>query len=129
MSAPACPYCGKPSRLTNGREVYPRARKPELIAKGFYICTPCDARVGCHPGTSTPLGDLANKPLRDARIAAHAAFDPLWQSGRMKRSAAYRWLAETLGIEPTETHIGMFDEATCARVVEAVRTVDRRVLA
>jgi hypothetical protein len=92
-----------------------------LVNKHFYVCTPCDARVGCHPGTTTPLGDLANGPLRDARMAAHAAFDPLWQSGQLRRSAAYGWLSDTLGVDPKKTHIGMFDAETCARVVAAVR--------
>ncbi len=50
---------------------------------------------------------------------AHAAFDPLWQSGAMKRKAAYAWLAEQLGVE--RVHIGQCDVDTCRRVVEICR--------
>jgi hypothetical protein len=71
----------------------------------------------------TPLGDLANAPLREARMAAHAAFDPLWKTGQKRRGSAYAWLAEQLGIDRRDTHIGMFDEATCARVVAAVQAL------
>ena len=59
-----------------------------------------------------PGSDLAK-----ARIAAHAAFDPLWQSGRMTRSRAYSELARRLGIPKHQAHMKMFDKATCERVV------------
>ena len=59
-----------------------------------------------------PGSDLAK-----ARIAAHAAFDPLWQSGRMTRNRAYSELARRLGIPKHQAHMQMFDVATCERVV------------
>lgn len=49
--------------------------------------------------------------------AAHAAFDPIWQSGRKGRTAAYLWLAEQLGVPRTDCHISLFDKATCTRVI------------
>lgn len=52
-----------------------------------------------------------------ARIAAHAAFDPLWQSGRMTRRQAYGELARRLGIPKHKAHMQMFDIAMCERVV------------
>lgn len=55
--------------------------------------------------------------LARARSAAHAAFDPLWQSGRMTRSQAYGELARRLGIPKHQAHMQMFDKATCERVV------------
>lgn len=66
---------------------------------------------------------LLGKILWDAwfRSAAHAAFDPLWQSGEMSRNAAYRWLASELGMSRDECHMSLFDAATCRRVVEACR--------
>ena len=54
-------------------------------------------------------------------MAAHAAFDPVWKSGRMARSEAYSWLSKQLGIRPEDTHIGMFDVEMCNQVVETVK--------
>lgn len=68
-----------------------------------------------------PLGRLANAELRQAKRAAHAAFDPLWQSRRMSRRSAYAWLAQQLGIAVEDCHIGMFDTESCQRVIAAVR--------
>ena len=55
-------------------------------------------------------------PLAKARIAAHGAFDVLWQSGSMSRGEAYQWLADQLGIPKHECHMVYFDEVTCDRV-------------
>lgn len=111
-----CGYCNDPAQLVTGREVYPHIR--DLRDTPFYRCVPCKARVGCHPGTLTPLGRLANEELRKAKMAAHAAFDPIWKSKRMKRKQAYAWLADELGIANEDCHIGMFEIETCNRVVE-----------
>lgn len=111
----ACDYCGNRAVLVTGREIYPH--RPDLYGKRFYQCSPCGAYVGCHPGTKRPLGRLANASLRAAKVRAHAAFDPLWKSGRMKRTKAYAWLAKELEIKPDDCHIGMFTEDMCARVV------------
>lgn len=116
-----CPYCGKEAQLVNGDTIYPH--RPDLAHLRFYVCQPCDARVGCHPGTARPLGRLANAELRQAKMEAHAAFDPLWRSGLMKRRDAYGWLAERLGIERDQCHIGYMDVVECRRVVEACREV------
>lgn len=117
-----CPYCGAAAPLVTGADVYPHRR--DLHEIFLYRCTPCDAWVGCHRGTTRPLGRLANAELRRAKQAAHAAFDPLWRhragirTARMPRAKAYAWLARELGIEAADCHIGMFDVATCRRVVE-----------
>lgn len=114
MSA-ICPYCSKPAVLVTGKDIYPH--RPDLFEKHFYRCRPCGAQVGCHPGTTTPLGRLANAELREWKQRAHAAFDPIWQSGNKKRRDAYHWLSQALGISFADTHIGMFDVPTCQRVV------------
>ncbi|MDR3439846.1 zinc-finger-containing protein [Telmatospirillum sp.] len=127
MIAPTCPYCGNHAVLVGGDVVYPH--RPDLTSKKIWICHICAAWVGCHPGTETPLGRLANPELRRAKQAAHAAFDPLWRakihrdgcSKKRARSAAYRWLSQQLGTSPEETHIGMFDVDLCKRVVEVCR--------
>lgn len=109
-----CPYCGAESKKVTGKEVYPH--RPDLYSKTFYMCKPCDAYVGCHPGTSKALGRLANAELRAAKSAAHRMFDLIWRDGSMSRGAAYSWLAEQLGIDKKDCHIGMFDVDMCEEV-------------
>jgi hypothetical protein len=117
-----CDYCGGPTLLVTGKDVYPH--RPDLEGKSFYMCVPCNAWVGCHLGTDKPMGRLANAELRRAKMAAHAAFDPLWQQGLAKRSHAYAWLAEQLEITQHNCHIGQFDVATCQRVVDMFTAID-----
>lgn len=62
--------------------------------------------------------------LARARQAAHRAFDPLWQSGKMTRSNAYTELARRLNLTKAECHVVLFDVATCRRVVEMFLTDD-----
>ncbi len=111
--APICPYCDKPSQLVPSTEVYGQGRD----FGGIWLCRPCDAWVGCHKGSFRPKGRLADRALRDAKIRAHAAFDPLWKSGEMARGDAYGWLADHMGLERRDCHIGMFDVDQCSRVV------------
>jgi Protein of unknown function (DUF3268). len=119
---PLCPYCGEKSAMASGKEIYPRI--PSLYPLNFWKCAPCGAYVGCHKpnkrmgldGTG-PLGRLANAALREAKSAAHESFDPIWQEGDMSRNAAYKWLADSLGINAEKCHIGEFDVDTCMRVV------------
>lgn len=111
-----CAECSKTAHLVGGEAIYPH--RPDLYAKSFWRCD-CGAYVGCHPGTANPLGYPAGPTTRMARSAAHAAFDPLWKSGKMRRSQAYKWLAERLGIPASETHISWMDAATAKRVVAA----------
>lgn len=114
-----CGYCGGSAQLVTGVAIYPR--RPEFAEHLFYRCAPCDAYVGCHQGTSEPMGLLADAELRRARVEAHQALDRVWQSGTMQRKKTYRWLAKHLGIDPKQCHIGMFDVAQCRRVVDVVR--------
>ena len=111
-----CDYCGRKAVLTTGDVVYPH--RPDLRGRVFWVCEPCDARVGCHPDTATPLGRMANADLRAAKQEAHKVFDPIWKDGRRSRSDAYTWLAYKLGISKSKCHIGLFDIAMCRKVVE-----------
>ncbi|MDQ2079522.1 zinc-finger-containing protein [Xanthobacteraceae bacterium Astr-EGSB] len=134
----ACPYCGNAAALVTGREVYPHRGDRDLIEKPFWACLPCGAWVGCHPGTTSPLGRLANAELRKAKMAAHAAFDPFWKAKMRRdgvpkkkaRGLAYKWLAGQLGIAREDCHVGMMDVETCRRVVEVCNGFrNRRVVA
>lgn len=123
-----CAYCDEPTVLVDGRTLYPYLGD-NLLDKRFFLCRPCDAWVGCHPGTTTALGRTAKADLRRAKSEAHAAFDPLWQSDALRngtskgfaRRAAYDWLASALGMTREDCHIGMMDVATCYRVISLVR--------
>lgn len=117
MKTIVCDYCGMPARSIRGAQLYPH--RPDLYTKRFWRCEPCDAHVGCHRD-GKPLGRLANAELRKAKMQAHAAFDPLWKSGSMSRTEAYRWLSRELGIPPQQTHIGMFDVETCKRTINLI---------
>lgn len=115
-----CIYCTRATEMTDGKRLYPHL--PGLANKPFHACFFCDAWVGCHPGSTRALGDVANAEARRSRSRAHAAFDPIWKSKEMSRSAAYKWLAASLGIEPSQCHIGTFDTASCNRVVDLCAT-------
>lgn len=118
-----CRYCQQAAALLRfGDAGYPYQRDYGPT----WTCVPCQAWVGCHPGTEKALGGLANAELRAAKIAAHAAFDPLWQRKIEKegctkghaRRAGYRWLSQQLGIPYKKTHIGFMNLDECRRVVE-----------
>jgi hypothetical protein len=67
------------------------------------------------------IGELLNIRLilgDDFRSRAHSAFDPIWQNGEMSRNAAYRWLANELGLTRSECHMSLFDKAMCERVID-----------
>ena len=114
-----CPYCFKDAALASGREVYPH--RPDLHLKPFYLCQPCRAWVGCHPGTTKPLGRLADAKLRSAKMRVHAAFDPHWKGTKnITRGRCYRRLARDLGIAETDCHVGMFDLETCERALGVI---------
>lgn len=126
---PRCEVHDTPGVLVGGSVVYPH--RPDLYPKWFWICrtTGCDARCGCHPNSKRPLGGMATKATRDARMRAHAAFDRLWKGGPGKRfetrSEAYRWLAAAMGLAEVVTHIGMFDAVQCDEVVRLVELSER----
>ncbi len=119
MEKVICHYCGNETELVTGDVIYPH--RNDLKNKKFYLCRPCSAYVGCHPNTDKPLGIVANAELRKAKSKAHAVFDPIWRNRKlMKRSEAYKWLAESLAIDRSECHIGMFNLDMCKRVVDLV---------
>ena len=118
MSAPICPHCQQSAALVDGSAIYPH--RPDLHAKRFYLCAPCGAYVGCHPGTTNALGTPANAQLRAARQRAHAAFDPIWQRGVQTRTRAYKWLAHRMGIEAKAAHIALFNIEQCESAITII---------
>ena len=111
-----CQYCKKEADKVTGAFLYPHTES--VAHKMFYVCEPCDARVGCHPKSDTPLGSLANYSLRKRRNYAHNYLDRLWKEGYMERSECYLWLAFAIGIPIKFAHIAMFNEEQCLEVVD-----------
>ena len=117
-----CIECGEKASLKTGKEIYPH--RPDLHHKHFYKCG-CGAYVGCHDGTKNALGSPCKAVTRQARIAAHAAFDPLWRakikrdgcSKTKARGAGYKWLADQMGIPRKECHISMMTTERARQVV------------
>ena len=60
--------------------------------------------------------------LAEVRSECHAAFDVHWQLGGVSRSAAYKWLADELGMIVENAHFGMMDEAECEAALELLRS-------
>ena len=115
-----CPYCGGAIRLVDSIRIY------QHRSYGYaWICEnypECDTYVGCHKDSSAPLGQVANKELRDWRMAAHGAFDKLWKSPtrRMTRKQAYRIMQEILHINKDQAHIGLFFKEQCQELIRAL---------
>lgn len=59
----------------------------------------------------------------DARKTAHAAFDPLWKSGRMTRSEAYRKLRRALRISERSCHMAGMKKEMALLVPQAVEKI------
>lgn len=116
-----CPYCGSRAVLFESSAQFYGGRNFGPV----WVCEPCDAWVGCHPGTTNPLGTPANATTRKLKVRAHAAFDPLWKakierdkvSKKKARSAAYAWLSRELGIPGELCHMGMMRDEDLERVI------------
>ncbi|HDZ4410729.1 TPA: hypothetical protein RTB91_004232, partial [Salmonella enterica subsp. enterica serovar Monophasic] len=67
--------------------------------------------------TLIPLGRMADGKTRALRVKAHAAFDPLWQSGSISRTKAYLQLSRKLGIDIKDCHIAMLSDAQLQTVI------------
>ena len=111
-----CPYCSGYAQLVSGNEIY--THRGDLAKLKFWLCKPCWAYTGTHINSTrhAPKGRLANAELRAAKIAAHAAFDPKWRNGGMKRGDAYKWL-QTVMNKVDQPHIGWMDVDECKEVV------------
>ncbi|MBD2786342.1 hypothetical protein ID858_10310 [Xenorhabdus sp. DI] len=109
-----CRYCGRHVMIAHHLDVFKRihdnSRWPWL-----YHCWSCGARVSIHPGTDIPMGTLADRPTRIARISGHRHFENMREYRELERTDAYRWLARKLGISFRRCHFGWFDADMCER--------------
>jgi hypothetical protein len=111
---PICPYCGKPAELVSEEEWYGRVY--DNLGRPRWACRSCDASVGTHPDGS-PLGSLANRELRQARMDAKDHLQQLFPN----RKELYAWLSQQMGLSRRQCHVGMFNLEQCRRVVELCR--------
>lgn len=119
--APKCPRCSATMELIPGKS-------------GLFWGCPNFPLNRC---TGRVMSDATGQPLAPAgrtrwRKAAHAVFDMLWWPAgtpsrqRTARVEAYEWLRQELGLEKEEAHFGLFDDATCVKVIRLV--ADRLIL-
>ncbi len=114
-----CRYCGGPVRLVPAELVFGAStERLGLLNEMLYQCQNCNARVGCHKGTTRPLGDVANEMLRLKRMETHRVFDEMWRRLKWSRTKAYKWLAKEMGLPDKEAHIGGFEMAQCQFVID-----------
>lgn len=118
-----CHYCGGVIRLVPAVQIYgsAAARRLGLEDEMIYQCQNCNARVGCHKGTTRPLGKVANEFLRNKRIEAHQEFDSFWKEQGMSRAKAYKWLSGKMHLPSNKTHIGGFEVEQCQKVIDLCR--------
>ena len=121
-----CRYCGGIIRLVPASTIYgASAERLGMTDEKVYQCQNCNARVGCHHGTTRPLGNVANEVLRLKRMETHRVFDAFWRSRAMSRTQAYQWLAQQMELPESEAHIGGFEMEQCQRLIQLCRR-DRR---
>lgn len=113
-----CPKCGKDVQRVTGKVVYPN--HPALSGRRFLACLTCDMRAPCNR-RGQPTASLADGPTRRLRQQAHAAFDPLWKSGKMTRSGAYAWLRKAMGITEQQCHMAWMSAAQLTLVIAVCR--------
>ena len=71
-----CPYCGAEVLLKDADFIYHTAKSRHWGK--VWVCSnfpKCNSYVGCHQGTSLPLGRLANERLRTLKMEAHKQFE------------------------------------------------------
>lgn len=111
-----CDYCHKPARF--------RAIKAKHVM-GVWECKPCGAKASADD-RGRPMGRLANAELYRLRFVISSILAP--QVGaKMRRDgcgwieaqrAAWRWIADRLGMRLRDCRLEKIDAETAQRVVE-----------
>lgn len=113
-----CPYCGASAICRPASTVY--GAKTIDRKSYLYVCSrwpDCDAYVSAHKKDRKPMGTMANHSLRRKRILAHQALKRLQKERHMNKWAVYVWLQAKMGLDESQTHIGMFSEQMCDQVI------------
>lgn len=109
-----CPVCGSGARLEDSKIIYGKSYGLAWVCDSF---PKCDTYVGCHKGTATPLGELANAEIRTWRKKTHARLDPLWKSKKYNRKELYQELSIKFH-DPF--HVGNLNVEQCKEVIEFI---------
>lgn len=112
-----CPYCKSPVRLRSAEGIYQDNKTDAQL----YVCgryPACDAYVRCHPGTTIPMGTLADGKLRRMRMEAHRWFELMCACEQLNKRDAYDWLARLLYVPRSQAHIGYLGEYYCQSVMD-----------
>lgn len=107
-----CPYCDNDAQWVENKEIYGKNYGKSYM---MWLCKPCDAYVGCHHNTKSPLGTLANRELREWRKQTHKAIDPFWKEGLMSRKRLYQLMEEHFG---EEIHVGESNIQRCKEIIK-----------
>jgi hypothetical protein len=125
--APPCIECGEPACQVDSSLIYPDRR--DLHGRTMYLCHPCEAYVGCHPGTDRALGYPAGKETRGARMYVHKVLDPLWREQIVERKGrargnVYLYLANRMGLHPDHCHTAMFTIEQCRHAYRILKNAN-----
>ncbi len=114
------------ARLTDGKEIYPH--RVDLGDLPFWKCDICKNHVGCHHKTANrtkPLGNIATKEIKVARMHIHILLDPLWVKDTQKRNEVYKKVSDFLGYPYHTAEIKSIEEARkIYRFIKTLQAVD-----
>lgn len=117
----------KEAQFKTGKDMYPHRK--DLHALPFWKCPDCECFVGCHHKTKNsrkPLGVMATKEIKFARMKIHEILDPLWKSGEIPRGGLYGWLSERLGYTYHTAEIKDIEEAR--RIYKAIQAIRNEII-
>ncbi len=120
-----CIGCDKEieARLTTGKEMYPH--RADLAEMQFWKCDTCGSFVGCHKGSTRPLGYLASQEIKTWRKNIHMILDPLWKSKKIGRSQAYAYIGNRIGRTYHTAEIYSVEEGK--QIYEIVKTLKEKL--
>lgn len=87
----------------------------------FYGCPNyprCSFKQTADQYTGKPKGIPADKETRMARVSAHQKFDPIWRSGLLGRTSAYKLMQQIMGLPEGKCHISSFTKEQCEMLVQ-----------
>src|SRR5258708_5141059 len=103
-----CPYCGKNIYVVHSSIIYGKDAPDYGLMQACSDYPKCDS----YGGTT-----IASKELRELRKACHREFDKIWKSGEKTRKDSYRWLCKKMNKPREQTHISLFREDDCKKLL------------
>lgn len=90
----------------------------------------CDIKAS-HSQFHPHLWRMSDLQTRQARMAAHQVFDLLWKKGPdrhfAKRTDAYFWLADVMGLSSADAHIQYLSAEGCAILKDKITELRRKI--